>query len=127
MAAQSFKGTVHEADHIVRNYKSRAKKVPESEPHYPLYRAYQSELEAGNLADRHDLVRNHLLAIRAETGKPLPVDVLLVDNVQDATEIQLLWIRAHLAAGTRVIMAGDDDITAFGRDGIITAMQTGCG
>ncbi|PIZ30677.1 MAG: hypothetical protein COY40_04170 [Alphaproteobacteria bacterium CG_4_10_14_0_8_um_filter_53_9] len=119
MSAQGFTGTLHEAEHLIKNFKSRAKKVPESEAYYPFFQAYQKQLEQRGLSDRHDVLRNHLLAMRGGEAEPLPVKVLVLDNVQDATEIQLLWIRTHIGAGTTVLMAGDDDLTAFGRDGAL--------
>lgn len=130
MAQQGFSGSLNEAEHIIRSLKSRAKKVPENDRHYPLFKAYKDLLDGRNQADRHDIIRNHIIAMRAEGQghlPPVPVDYLLVDNVQDATELQTIWLKAHTATAT-LFLTANDDVTAFTRDGAlgtaaITALQ----
>jgi superfamily I DNA/RNA helicase len=117
MPQQAFPGTLAEAEHVVRAAQGRAKKLPESDRFYPFVKAYRAKLEELNLADRHDIVRRHVLGMRDETVAPLQADMLLVDGLQDATELQLIWLREHLDAGLDLIIAADDDLTTFGRDG----------
>lgn len=114
---QSFPGTLAEAEMLVRAMKSRGKKVAENDRNYPFYLAYQETLKAAKLADRNDILRSHILAMRGGSASAVPVKWLLVDNLQDATELQLSWLKEHLAAGATLWLAGNDDITAFGREG----------
>ncbi len=121
MAQQGFSGTLNEAEHIIRSLKSRAKKVPENDRHYPLFKGYKDLLDSRNQADRHDIIRNHIIAMRAEGQAhlpPVPVDYLLVDNVQDATELQTIWLKAHAETAT-LFLTANDDVTAFTRDGAL--------
>ena len=46
---------------------------------------------------------------------------MLVDNFQDLTQIQLLWLVDHLKAGVAVTGFGCDDLCLFGRDGALGA------
>ena len=115
--AQSFPGTLEDAEHIIRTAKARAKKLPENDRYYPLVTAYQARLEELGLADRHDIIRSHVRGIRDGTVPPLPVSHLLLDNVQDATELQLIWLQMHAASGIILKLTADDDVTAFGSDG----------
>lgn len=45
---------------------------------------------------------------------PYPVDFLLADEFQDTDDIQYRWIAAHIEAGTRVTIVGDDDQSIYG-------------
>lgn len=115
--AQAFPGTLEDAEHIIRSAKARAKKLPESDRYFPFVEAYKARLEELGLADRHDIIRRHVIGMRDGSVPPLPVTHLLLDNVQDATELQLIWLQMHLAQGITLKLTGDDDVTAFGQDG----------
>lgn len=114
---QAFPGTLEDAEHIIRTAKARAKKLPESDRYFPFVEAYKARLDELGLADRHDIIRRHVLGMRDGSVPPLPVSHLLLDNVQDATELQLIWLQMHLAHGITLKVTGDDDLTAFGQDG----------
>ncbi|HEX2859126.1 MAG TPA: UvrD-helicase domain-containing protein [Alphaproteobacteria bacterium] len=114
---QGFNGSIAEAEHIVRAAKANAKKLPESDRFFPLVQAYQNKLTELNLLDRHDIVRAHVRGMRDETVAPIPADLLLVDGVQDATELQLIWLKDTFEAGVDIVVAANDDLTTFGRDG----------
>ncbi len=115
--AQSFPGTLEDAEHIIRAAKARAKKLPEADRYFTLVQAYQARLEELGLADRHDIIRRHVLGMRDGSVPPLPVSYLLLDNLQDATELQLIWLQMHIASGVTLKLTADDDLTAFGPDG----------
>lgn len=115
--AQGFPGTLEDAEHIIRAAKARAKKLPEADRYYPLVQAYQARLEELGLADRHDIIRRHVLGMRDGSVPPIPVSHLLLDNVQDATELQLIWLQMHAVSGITLKLTADDDVTAFGSDG----------
>lgn len=117
VAEQAFPGSLAEAEHIIRSYKSRAKKVPDNDKYYLLFDAYKRHMDKLHLVDRHDVIRAHILAMRNQTALPIQAKVLMVDNVQDATELQLIWLKEHLQAGLTLVMAGNDDLTAFALDG----------
>jgi hypothetical protein len=114
---QGFTGSVHEADIIIRTAKSHGKKLPESDRFFPFVQAYQNKLTEQNLLDRHDLIRAHVRGLRDETVAPVPADVLLVDGLQDATELQLIWLKDNLDTGIQIIATANDDLTTFGRGG----------
>jgi superfamily I DNA/RNA helicase len=118
-AEHGFTGTVEEAEHIIRAAKGRAKKLPEADRHYSFVKAYQALLDQLGLSDRHDVVRRHVLGMKDGTVPPLATDWLLLDGLQDATELQLIWLQMHLAKGVKLLLTADDDVTAFGRDGAL--------
>lgn len=121
MAEQSFTGTLQEAEHIIRSAKSRAKKLPENDRHYGFVMAYKQKMDGFGLIDRHDVVRRHVIGMKEGTVPPLGVSHILLDNLTDATELQLIWLQMHLNAGIHLVLAADDDTTAFGRDGALGA------
>lgn len=121
VAEYGFAGSLAEAEHIVRNAKSRAKKLPENDRFYGLVMAYRQKMEALGVLDRHDVIRKHVLGMKDGTVAPLPVKTLLLDNVQDITELQLIWLQMHVSAGVRVVLTADDDCTVFARDGALGA------
>ena len=102
MAEVGFTGHVKEAEHIMRAFKSRGRKPSETEDHYDLFRAYKQRLEQTGLCDRHDLVRKHIIGMRNDTYEALAVKHVFIDNFQDVTQIQLLWLVDHLKAGAKV-------------------------
>ena len=117
MVEVGFSGHVKEAEHIMRAFKSRGRKPSETEENYDLFRAYKQRLEQTGLCDRHDLVRKHIIGMRNDTHEPLAVKHIFIDNFQDVTQIQLLWLVDHLKAGVKVYAFGCDDLTLFRRDG----------
>jgi|GEM_PF-1273293 len=119
MAQQAFTGTLEDAETVVRRAKGRAKKLPDNDKFFPFVQAYQAQMETLGLSDRHDIIRRHVLGMRGGTAEPLPVDLLLIDSLQDATELQLIWLQLHMAAGITVAMAADDDQTAYGLEGAL--------
>ncbi|MCA3244535.1 MAG: hypothetical protein INF43_04440 [Alphaproteobacteria bacterium] len=121
IAEQGFPGTLEEAEHVIRSAKGKAKKLPESDKFYPFVKAYQAKLDSLGLSDRHDLIRRHVLGMKDGNLPPLPVEWLLLDGLQDATELQLIWLQLHLAKGVKLGLTADDDVTAFGRDGALGA------
>lgn len=116
-ATQALPGSLEEAENIIRAAKGRARKLPENDRFYPFYTAYNALLKERNLIDRQDIFRLHLLGMRNKSLPPLPLSHLLVDHIQDATELQLMWLKEHLNAGITLVMAGTDDLTAFGTAG----------
>src|SRR5690606_22543400 len=64
MVEVGFLGSVGEAEHIMRSFKSRGRKPSETEDNYDLFRAYKQRLEQANLFDRHDIVRKHIIGMR---------------------------------------------------------------
>lgn len=121
MAEQAFAGTLEDAEHIIRSAKVRAKKLPENDRNYPFFEAYRARMEQLDLTDRHDLIRRHVRGMMDGSIQPLPVKHLLVENIHDATELQLIWLQQHLNAGVELTLTADDDQTAFTSDGAFGA------
>ncbi len=116
-----FKGTVQEAEHIMRQFKGRGQKPQGKEAYYNLFLSYKAILDQNHIMDRHDVVRKHIIGMRNDVLQPVDVKYLFVDNVQDATQIQLLWFVDHHQAGVKVFALGDDDLCVYGQDGAIGA------
>jgi DNA helicase-2/ATP-dependent DNA helicase PcrA len=115
MREVSFKGSAVEAEHIIRNFKSLARKPQENAPHHDLLNAYRRFCEL----DRYDVLRKHIIGIRQSHYNKVPMKYMFVDNIQDITRIQFLWLVDHINAGTIASVFGDDDLCAFKRDGSI--------
>lgn len=116
---ERFPGGVFEAEPLLRAMKSAAKTPDQSHPHYNLFNTYQKLLESYNLLDANDIIRKHLIGMRSDILQPCPVRYIVVDNVQDATQIQLVWLREHMQAGSTLIMAGNDDLTCYNQEGAL--------
>lgn len=108
-----FPGSVLEAEHVLRKFKSRARKPHENERFYLLFQCYKSKCAF----DRFDVVRKHLLDMRSGQSKPVDVQYIFVDNFQDVNQIQLLWLIAHIEKGVKVCVFGDDDLQMMTLDG----------
>lgn len=121
MAEQAFAGTLEVAEHIIRAAKVRAKKLPENDRNYPFVQAYLAKMEELGLTDRHDLIRRHVRGMMDGSVQPVPVKHLVVENIQDATELQLIWLQQHHNAGIILTLTADDDQTAFSTDGAFGA------
>ena len=117
MVEVGFGGHSKEAEHIIRAFKSRGRKPSESDDHYDLFRAYKQQMEQTGLVDRHDIIRKHIIGMRNDVYEPVPVKHIFVDNFQDITQIQMLWLTDHLKAGIKTYALGCDDLTIFRRDG----------
>lgn len=115
----NFAGTTVEAEHIIRSFKARARKPNENEQHYSLLLAFKNFMEQTGKIDRYDIVRKHIVGMRNDVYHPCPIKHLLVDNIQDATQIQFLWLFEHLKTGVVLTAFGDDDLCLFEKDGAI--------
>lgn len=116
-AATGFKGSVAEADHVVRSFKSRAKKPQVSDEHYDLFSKYQDLIHNRNWFDRYDCLRQHLIAMRNDIAQPARIKHMFVDNAQDMNQIQLLWTLEHASSGIKTMLCLDDDQCIFQRAG----------
>ncbi len=115
MREVDFKGSAVEAEHIVRNFKSMARKPAETAKHFDLFMAYKGYCEM----DRYDVLRRHIVGMRQGEMKLVPMRYVFVDNFQDITHIQFLWLLEHMKAGAQVSAFGDDDLCVFKRDGAL--------
>ena len=118
-AATEFKGSVHEAEHIIRSFKSKPKKPTEKDEHYALFKKYQDLLHSRKWYDRFDTVRQHLIAMRNGVANPARIKHLFVDNGQDINQLQLLWVLEHAMAGIKLNICIDDDQCIFERSGVL--------
>lgn len=119
MREANFKGSIGEAEHIIRQFKARARRPQENERHYNLLIAFKNLMEQSDIIDRYDLLRQHIVGMANGSFKPCPMKYLLVDNIQDATEIQLYWLFEHLKDGAHITAFGDDDQCVFSVDGAV--------
>ncbi len=115
MREVDFKGSAVEAEHIIRHFKSMARKPAETAKHYDLFLAYKSYCEM----DRYDILRRHIVGMRQGEMKLVPMRYVMIDNFQDITHIQLLWLLEHMKAGAQISAFGDDDLCVFKRDGAL--------
>jgi superfamily I DNA/RNA helicase len=114
MAEVKFPGSVDEAEKILRYFKAQAKKPKAEEAFAGLLTAYKNRLDAANLTDRYDVIREHILNMRGDKAGPIPAKFLLVNNVQDLTHIQFIWMMEHYKNGAELITAGNDDQSIMG-------------
>lgn len=117
LAGGVFAGTLSEAAEVIHTLKSRVVKPVENSPHIALYRAYQQAMDTQRLADRNDVVHAHVQGLRNGTVPPVPYRYVLLDNAQDATDIQLDWLHLHAAQDKTVWLAANDDVTAYSSEG----------
>ncbi len=84
------------------------------DPHMQVYLAYEANLRERHLVDFQDLLLMAVRGIRDGSLPILPVQFLLVDEVQDADEVQWEFIMLHANAGVCVTAVGDDDQSIYG-------------
>lgn len=79
-----------------------------------VYQAYLKELEEQGAIDFADIARRVVLDLyKGGKIRPLAMDYLLVDEFQDADEIQVAWTIAHAKLGATVMVVGDDDQSIY--------------
>lgn len=85
------------------------------------YVAYQYELESRNLCDFGDLILKvvrlfdrHPDILKLEAGR---VDHLLVDEAQDANQVQIRWVRHMSSVNGHLTVVGDEDQNIYGFQG----------
>ena len=81
---------------------------------FDVYLKYQEMLRQRGLSDFADLMLEAVSGMRNGAVKPLDVRFLLVDEFQDADEVQVAWTLAHVGAGVEVTVVGDDDQSIYG-------------
>lgn len=116
-----FKGSIYEAEHIVRNFKSKAKKPQAGEEFYEIFEKYQELLTSRNWFDSYDCLRQHLIGIRNNIAQPNRIKYLFVDGAQDMNYIQVLWLLEHANVGVKINLFMDDDQCMYQRSGAIGA------
>jgi len=84
------------------------------DPHFQVYLAYEAALRERGLSDFQDLLLLTVRGIRDGSVPLFPVQFLLVDEVQDADEVQWELIMLHANAGIFVTAVGDDDQSIYG-------------
>lgn len=115
--ATGFKGSIHEAEHIIRGFKSKAKKPQTTDDNYDIFSKYQDLLHNRNWYDRYDCLRQHLISLRNDMAQPARFKHMFIDNAQDMNQIQLLWTLEHAMVGIKVTLCVDDDQCIFQRSG----------
>lgn len=117
--ATNFAGSIHEAEHIIRNFKSQAKKPQPTDDNFDIFSKYQDLIHNRNWYDRYDCLRQHLISLRNDMAHPCRVKHMFIDNAQDMNQIQLLWTLEHAIAGINVNLYIDDDQCIFNRSGAV--------
>lgn len=106
--------TPEDAMRIIERVKNARVKLPEDDPHGQLFRTYQDMLSRNKKRDFQDLVIDAVEGMKVGKVKPFKVDYLLVDEFQDADQLQLEWVMLHAKAGVKVTVVGDDDQSIYG-------------
>jgi superfamily I DNA/RNA helicase len=114
MQAEGFTGTVQEAEQIIYKFKGLPRRPSANDPYVDLLTTYREMLKNENKVDRHDVVREHIMTMRNKGSKPCPAKYLLVNNLQDATHIQYIWLVDHMNAGAELCTFGNDEQAVFG-------------
>lgn len=109
--------SVASAQQSIEHMKASLKPQPRSEFTHQdkaVYDAYQSMLKRYGLMDFSDILLRAAKGLIDGSVLPVPCDYMLVDEFQDADEVQHVWIDAHAAAGTKITVVGDDDQSIYG-------------
>ncbi|THD11318.1 ATP-dependent helicase [Metallibacterium scheffleri] len=119
-------------EHVVRRFRTRIKRhdlrqqmayVKANRGHIPptadgeVVRAaldhYQAQLRAQRMLDFDDIIEYAVQGMQAGALNPLTVTHLLVDEAQDADQMQIDWVLAHADRGILVTCVGDDDQSIY--------------
>lgn len=119
MDSVGFDGSVTEAESLIRQFKSRARKPQESEQYYQLFNAFKQLMDESGKTDRYDILRMHIVGMRNDVYQPCAMRYLLIDNIQDLTQVQFLWLFEHMKSGAEIAAFGDPDICLFENDGAV--------
>lgn len=103
-----------EALRAIEQIKNSRCKLNLDDPLHLLYHHYSDLMQRNNKMDFQDLVVNAVEGMKAGTVKPYKVDYMLVDEFQDADQLQLEWVSLHAEAGVIVTVVGDDDQSIYG-------------
>lgn len=103
-----------DAMRVIEQVKNARVTLSDENPHWKLFRSYQDFLTRNKKIDFQDLVINAVEGMKNGTVKPFNVDYMLVDEFQDADQLQHEWIMLHAAAGVKITAVGDDDQSIYG-------------
>lgn len=106
--------TPEDAMRVIERVKNARTKLPDNDPHGQLFRSYQDLLARNKKIDFQDLVINAVEGMKTGAVKPFNVEYMLVDEFQDADQLQLEWVMLHAKAGVKVTVVGDDDQSIYG-------------
>lgn len=111
--SSKLEDVVREIEHGKSTLMPRVENV-DSNPLEAAFQYYQERLERAGKLDFADIIRNVVLGMREREVSPLDIHVLLVDEFQDADEVQLEWVALHARDGVEVTVVGDDDQSLYG-------------
>ena len=116
-----FAAGFYEAEHIIRVFKSKAEKPSSEAPHYDLFKAYRTYLDEESLIDRYDIIRQHIIGLRREIYKHCGAKHFLIDDVQNMTRVEFIWLKEHMKKGAKITAIGNDDQLVDGYNGALIA------
>jgi len=95
---------------------AKATRIPPTDPKGPVARVlyrYQQLLAERDALDFNDLVTEAVDGMMSGTVPFVRCTHLLVDEFQDVDQTQLSWVIAHVNAGVKVTVVGDDDQSVY--------------
>ncbi|MBD1389377.1 ATP-dependent helicase [Neiella sp. HB171785] len=112
------KWTVGQADYWIGHYGRQVHPGEDKASHPPvtfeLYAEYEAMLQRYHRVDLNGVARQVVAALARGELSPMPKTHLLVDEFQDTSELQYLWLEAHGENGTKLTCVGDDDQSIYG-------------
>ncbi|MFW6278483.1 MAG: UvrD-helicase domain-containing protein [Halorhodospira sp.] len=78
------------------------------------WRIYSELLHGDGLVDLAAMARAVIHGMEAGEVAPYRAQDVLVDEFQDADELQLAWLRRHALAGSTITVVADDDQSIYG-------------
>ncbi|MEQ9418258.1 MAG: ATP-dependent helicase [Salinisphaeraceae bacterium] len=101
------------AGETIEKLKSTLQPNPLNDREAGLYEMYTKLLNKHGMIDFADLLLFAVRGLQDGTVPPLPCTHILVDEFQDADDVQHLWISAHIKAGAIATVVGDDDQSLY--------------
>jgi DNA helicase-2/ATP-dependent DNA helicase PcrA len=87
---------------------------PYQDTRVAVYERYQMLLQRQGAFDMADLLVECVRGLKSGKVPCLPITHLLIDEFQDADDVQLSWALVHAQYGVEVTVVGDDDQSIYG-------------
>lgn len=122
--------SLDDANRIIQASKSTLSYEPKTVEEGEVISAYNNILRRHGSVDMQDIIPAALFGMRDNSVPAISCTHMLVDEFQDADEIQLHWVIEHAKRGVIVTCVGDDDQSIYsfrgatGYSGMVTFRDT---
>ncbi|MCQ1060280.1 ATP-dependent helicase [Photobacterium sp. ZSDE20] len=109
-----FDDAMAKVDHFASKHAIKQSEVQRNKPGYDLFCKYEELRRSRKVWDFAAIARTVVKAQETGAVPLLDYDRIIIDEYQDASDLQYFWIKPYAASHTIVMTCGDDDQAIYG-------------